>query len=114
MDLVFSNDPDFKANVDIREPLDNSDHNMFFCELNLSIETSDNFEQNHQYIHNYCKANWKSYMEYVAMVKVIILKCFFVVMFKMLKCLLCLDEYNAITQMSKKYDNKQKMNQLVA
>ena len=43
------------------EPLDNPDHIMVFSELNLSIANPEHFQQNHQYIYNYCKANWELY-----------------------------------------------------
>ena len=68
LDLIFCNCPDFVSNVDSVEPLNISDHNVFFCELNLSIANSEHFQQNHQYIYNYRKANWELYMEYLVMV----------------------------------------------
>ena len=35
LDLVFSSDAEVVSNVDILEPLGNSDHNMVLCDLNL-------------------------------------------------------------------------------
>ena len=65
LDLVFSSDPEVVSNVDILEPLGNSDHNMVLCDLNLPNSLTHKTAKKSR---NYRKANWELFQENLAMV----------------------------------------------
>ena len=60
LDLIFSSVPEIVLNIDILEPLANSDHNMIYCEISLGIMTESKLESSSR---NYHKADWLLFYE---------------------------------------------------
>ena len=65
LDLLFSSDPSIVCNVDILEPLGNSDHNMLLAELNFFLQSNS---RPVKFIRDYQRANWSYFAELITMV----------------------------------------------